>query len=168
MCFSDHSLCRCRRPSVWAFSRATEWWNVIVPSFTTSQWVQNLRMLEETLLYLCSKIHSVMERVPQLCTSKEEIGHHTVEACSWLRVQNCWPSFWCKHTHCVAVCARVLCCSWDVLGNRTNLFSRPGEVWGNGCLRWEQVGAAAVCWCYWWITHTHLGATGVPPWLFQP
>ncbi|XP_062302094.1 uncharacterized protein LOC134006997 [Osmerus eperlanus] len=53
---------RRRRPSVWAFNRATEWWDVIVPGFTNTQWVQNFRMSEETFIYLCNKLRPVMEK----------------------------------------------------------------------------------------------------------
>ncbi|XP_034053623.1 protein ANTAGONIST OF LIKE HETEROCHROMATIN PROTEIN 1-like [Gymnodraco acuticeps] len=42
--------------------RATEWWDVIVPSFTHTQWVQNFRMSEETYTYLCNKLRPAMER----------------------------------------------------------------------------------------------------------
>ena len=43
-------LCgRSIRPCVWMLDRATEWWNVIVPSFTHTQWVENFRMPEENL-----------------------------------------------------------------------------------------------------------------------
>ncbi|XP_077088405.1 uncharacterized protein LOC143740226 [Siphateles boraxobius] len=50
------------KPSVWAFNRATEWWDVIVPGFTNAQWVQNFRMSEETFIYLYNKLRPVMER----------------------------------------------------------------------------------------------------------
>ncbi|XP_051572771.1 uncharacterized protein LOC127451837 [Myxocyprinus asiaticus] len=49
-------------PSVWAFSRASEWWDVIVPGFSNAQWVENFRMSEETLTYLCNKLRPAMER----------------------------------------------------------------------------------------------------------
>ncbi|KAL0985639.1 hypothetical protein UPYG_G00159810 [Umbra pygmaea] len=52
---------RCR-PSVWAFNRSTEWWDVIVSGFTNTQWVQNFRMSEETVIYICNKLGPVMER----------------------------------------------------------------------------------------------------------
>ena len=52
----------CRRtPSVWTFNRATEWWDVIVPGFNTTQWVQNFRMSKETIIYLCNKLRPMME-----------------------------------------------------------------------------------------------------------
>ncbi|KAI9514549.1 hypothetical protein NQZ68_032190 [Dissostichus eleginoides] len=43
-------------------NRATEWWGVIGPSFTDTQWVQNFRMSEETYIYLCNKLRPAMER----------------------------------------------------------------------------------------------------------
>nr|XP_033968160.1 protein ANTAGONIST OF LIKE HETEROCHROMATIN PROTEIN 1-like isoform X1 [Pseudochaenichthys georgianus] len=51
-----------RRPCVWMLDRATEWWGVIVPSFTHTQWVKNFRMSEETYVYLCNKLRPAMER----------------------------------------------------------------------------------------------------------
>ncbi|CAM4570163.1 unnamed protein product [Leuciscus chuanchicus] len=60
ICFALQS--RRGRPSVWAFNRATEWWDVIVPGFTNAQWVQNFRMSEETFIYLYNKLRPVMER----------------------------------------------------------------------------------------------------------
>lgn len=60
--FQIYSLLRRRRPLVWMFSRATEWWDVTVPSFTTKQWVENISMSEETFLYLCNKMRPAMER----------------------------------------------------------------------------------------------------------
>ncbi|KAL1005666.1 hypothetical protein UPYG_G00062010 [Umbra pygmaea] len=50
------------RPSVLAFNRSTEWWDVIVSGFTNTQWVQNFRMSEETVIYLCDKLRPMMER----------------------------------------------------------------------------------------------------------
>ncbi|XP_033998069.1 protein ANTAGONIST OF LIKE HETEROCHROMATIN PROTEIN 1-like [Trematomus bernacchii] len=55
-------LGRRRRPCVWMLDRATEWWGVIVPSFTHTQWVENFRMSEETYVYLCNKLRLAMER----------------------------------------------------------------------------------------------------------
>uniref|UniRef100_A0AAQ5Z6L8 DDE Tnp4 domain-containing protein n=1 Tax=Amphiprion ocellaris TaxID=80972 RepID=A0AAQ5Z6L8_AMPOC len=52
---------RCK-PSVWAFNQASLWWDFIVPAFTNVQWVQNFRMFEETLDFLCIKLRPVMER----------------------------------------------------------------------------------------------------------
>lgn len=51
-----------RKPSIWAFNRASQWWDSIVPGFTNTQWVENFRMSEETLEFLCTKLHPVMER----------------------------------------------------------------------------------------------------------
>ncbi|XP_033985671.1 protein ANTAGONIST OF LIKE HETEROCHROMATIN PROTEIN 1-like [Trematomus bernacchii] len=55
-------LLRRPRPCVWMVDRATEWWNVIVPSFTHTQWVENFRMSEETYVYLCNKLRPAMEK----------------------------------------------------------------------------------------------------------
>ncbi|KAL1250552.1 hypothetical protein QQF64_018348 [Cirrhinus molitorella] len=49
-------------PSVWTFNRASKWWDVIVPSFTNTQWLENFRMSEETFIHLCNKLRPVMER----------------------------------------------------------------------------------------------------------
>ncbi|XP_034036739.1 protein ANTAGONIST OF LIKE HETEROCHROMATIN PROTEIN 1-like [Thalassophryne amazonica] len=51
-----------RKPSVWAFKRDSEWWDAIVPSFTNTEWLNNFRMSEETLSFLCNKLNPVMER----------------------------------------------------------------------------------------------------------
>ncbi|KAK0154186.1 hypothetical protein N1851_003732 [Merluccius polli] len=56
------SQSRRHKPSVWAFNRVSEWWNIVVPGFTNAQWVQNFRMSEETLDFLCNKLRPVMER----------------------------------------------------------------------------------------------------------
>uniref|UniRef100_A0A8C2HKI6 DDE Tnp4 domain-containing protein n=1 Tax=Cyprinus carpio TaxID=7962 RepID=A0A8C2HKI6_CYPCA len=53
---------RRHRPSVWTFNRASEWWGVIVPGFTNTQWLENFRMSEETFIYLCNKLRPAMER----------------------------------------------------------------------------------------------------------
>ncbi|KAK5882269.1 hypothetical protein CesoFtcFv8_020872 [Champsocephalus esox] len=57
-----YSKLRRRRPCVWMLDRTTEWWSVIVPSFTHTQWVDNFRMSEETYTYLCNKLRPAMER----------------------------------------------------------------------------------------------------------
>ena len=51
-----------RRPVIWAFPRAKDWWNETVPGFTHRQWVQNFRMSEETFLFLCAKLRPAMEK----------------------------------------------------------------------------------------------------------
>ncbi|XP_016328345.1 uncharacterized protein LOC107677823 [Sinocyclocheilus anshuiensis] len=53
---------RRNRPSVWTFNRASEWWDVIVPGFTDTQWLENFRMSEETFIHLCNKLRPAMER----------------------------------------------------------------------------------------------------------
>ncbi|KAG2467848.1 KGP2 kinase, partial [Polypterus senegalus] len=50
------------RPSVWTFNRASEWWDVIVPGFTNTQWLENFRKSEETFIHLCNKLRPAMER----------------------------------------------------------------------------------------------------------
>nr|XP_055023093.1 uncharacterized protein LOC129413421 [Misgurnus anguillicaudatus] len=59
---SDFLQRRRLRPSVWAFDRASEWWDVIVPGFTNSQWLENFRMSEETFVYLCNKLRPAISR----------------------------------------------------------------------------------------------------------
>uniref|UniRef100_A0A3Q3FP78 DDE Tnp4 domain-containing protein n=1 Tax=Kryptolebias marmoratus TaxID=37003 RepID=A0A3Q3FP78_KRYMA len=51
-----------RKPKVWAFNRASEWWDVVVPGFTDAQWLQNFRMSEQTFIYLCNKLCPALER----------------------------------------------------------------------------------------------------------
>ncbi|CAL8311186.1 unnamed protein product [Gadus morhua 'NCC'] len=51
-----------RRPTVWSFSRASTWWESIVPEFTNRQWVDNFRMSEETFMYLCNKMRPALQR----------------------------------------------------------------------------------------------------------
>ncbi|XP_070819612.1 uncharacterized protein [Chaetodon trifascialis] len=53
---------RRRKQSVWAVNRASEWWDVTVPGLTSTQWVQNFRMSEETFSFLCNKLRPAMER----------------------------------------------------------------------------------------------------------
>ncbi len=60
--FHISQLSRRNRPSVWTFNRASEWWDVIVPGFTNTQWLENFRMSEETFIHLCNKLHPAMER----------------------------------------------------------------------------------------------------------
>ncbi|XP_060761383.1 uncharacterized protein LOC132871280 [Neoarius graeffei] len=50
-----------RTPSVWSFNRTSEWWDTIVPSFSTAQWIENFRMSEETFDYLCNKLRPAMK-----------------------------------------------------------------------------------------------------------
>ncbi|KAM9377752.1 uncharacterized protein KZ484_010056 [Pholidichthys leucotaenia] len=62
---------RCR-PSVWAFPRASQWWEAIVPGFSNTEWLQNFRMSEETFTYLWHKLRARMERQDttfRLCVS---------------------------------------------------------------------------------------------------
>uniref|UniRef100_A0A3Q2ZMQ7 DDE Tnp4 domain-containing protein n=1 Tax=Kryptolebias marmoratus TaxID=37003 RepID=A0A3Q2ZMQ7_KRYMA len=51
-----------RKPKVWAFNRASEWWDVVVPGFTDAQWLQNLRVSGQTFIYLCNKLRPALER----------------------------------------------------------------------------------------------------------
>uniref|UniRef100_A0A3P9P2V7 DDE Tnp4 domain-containing protein n=1 Tax=Poecilia reticulata TaxID=8081 RepID=A0A3P9P2V7_POERE len=56
-------LFRCLRgPTVWAINRSSHWWDVLVPGFTDSQWLQNFRMSEDTINYLCVRLCHVLER----------------------------------------------------------------------------------------------------------
>ncbi|KAM9414428.1 uncharacterized protein KZ484_023401 [Pholidichthys leucotaenia] len=52
---------RCR-PRVWTEHRSSHWWEDVVPSFSTQQWLQNFRMSEDTFTYLCQKLRPCMER----------------------------------------------------------------------------------------------------------
>ncbi|KAM9318446.1 uncharacterized protein KZ484_022706 [Pholidichthys leucotaenia] len=51
---------RCR-PSAWAINRSSHWWENIVPGFSSTQWLQNFRMSEDTFTYLCHKLRPYME-----------------------------------------------------------------------------------------------------------
>ncbi len=57
---------RRHRPTIWTFSRISEWWDTIVPGFTHThthtQWVHNFRMSEETFICLCAKLCPAMEK----------------------------------------------------------------------------------------------------------
>ncbi|XP_056102071.1 uncharacterized protein LOC130081126 [Rhinichthys klamathensis goyatoka] len=53
---------RRRRPTIWTFSRSNDWWDVIVPGFTYTQWVHNFRMSEETFLSLFAMVHPAMDK----------------------------------------------------------------------------------------------------------
>uniref|UniRef100_A0A667Z7W3 DDE Tnp4 domain-containing protein n=1 Tax=Myripristis murdjan TaxID=586833 RepID=A0A667Z7W3_9TELE len=53
---------RARRRMRVMFSRASQWWDSIVPGFMNAQWVENFRMSEETLGFLCNKLRPAMER----------------------------------------------------------------------------------------------------------
>lgn len=111
LCISDLSIYAKSPPqtSVWAFNRASEWWDLIVPSFTHS--VENFWMSEKTLTYLCNELCPAIERQDTnfwVCTSKEESGHRIVEACDWLWV---WGHLfgvsittvcWCVQEFCAA------------------------------------------------------------------
>uniref|UniRef100_A0A3Q3BA40 Uncharacterized protein n=1 Tax=Kryptolebias marmoratus TaxID=37003 RepID=A0A3Q3BA40_KRYMA len=57
---SNQKLSSPRFPSVWAFMRSSEWWDVTVPAFTDSQWVHNFRMSRETFHYLCNTMHPAL------------------------------------------------------------------------------------------------------------
>ncbi|XP_014866284.1 PREDICTED: putative nuclease HARBI1 [Poecilia mexicana] len=56
------SFRRLRGPTVWAFNRSSHWWDVIVPGFTHSQWLQKFRMSEDTINHLCARLRHVLER----------------------------------------------------------------------------------------------------------
>uniref|UniRef100_A0A1A8RNV6 Zgc:113227 n=1 Tax=Nothobranchius rachovii TaxID=451742 RepID=A0A1A8RNV6_9TELE len=51
-----------RQPTVWAFSRASAFWDVTMPNFTPSDWIAHFRMSEETFSYLCSKLRPAMQK----------------------------------------------------------------------------------------------------------
>uniref|UniRef100_A0A672HPZ2 DDE Tnp4 domain-containing protein n=1 Tax=Salarias fasciatus TaxID=181472 RepID=A0A672HPZ2_SALFA len=51
-----------RRPVVWSHIRTAQWWDEIVPSFSTEQWMQNFRLSEDTFNSLCHKMRPFMER----------------------------------------------------------------------------------------------------------
>uniref|UniRef100_A0A672HFQ1 DDE Tnp4 domain-containing protein n=1 Tax=Salarias fasciatus TaxID=181472 RepID=A0A672HFQ1_SALFA len=53
---------RRRRPTTWAFSRSSDWWDVIVPGFTTAQWALNFRVSEDTFQHLCEKVRPAVEK----------------------------------------------------------------------------------------------------------
>ncbi|XP_061600266.1 uncharacterized protein LOC133462831 [Cololabis saira] len=53
---------RRRRPVAWAFSRASDWWDVTVPGFTHTQWLHHFRMSEGTFSYLCERLRPAMEK----------------------------------------------------------------------------------------------------------
>ncbi|KAM9364221.1 uncharacterized protein KZ484_010498 isoform 2-T4 [Pholidichthys leucotaenia] len=48
-------------PRVWTENRSSHWWEDVVPSFSTQQWLQNFRMSEDTFTYLCQKLRPCME-----------------------------------------------------------------------------------------------------------
>ncbi|MEQ2261686.1 hypothetical protein XENORESO_014141, partial [Xenotaenia resolanae] len=49
------ALCRMYL-SVWVFSRASQWWDIIVSGFTNTQWLQNFRMSDQMFCFLCNKL----------------------------------------------------------------------------------------------------------------
>ncbi|KAM9314090.1 uncharacterized protein KZ484_023919 [Pholidichthys leucotaenia] len=52
---------RCR-PWAWTVNRSSRWWEDAVPGFSSTQWLQNFRMSEDTFTYLCHKLRPCMER----------------------------------------------------------------------------------------------------------
>lgn len=67
------SLCYHCRPSVWSFDRASKRWEFIIPSFLGTQWLENFKMSEETIAFLCKE-------------GKEISGDGALEACHRLPV----------------------------------------------------------------------------------
>lgn len=54
---------RARRLAVvWAYPRAQHWWDVIVPTFTPMQFIQNFRVSRESFEYICHHLRHVLER----------------------------------------------------------------------------------------------------------
>ncbi|XP_076836809.1 uncharacterized protein LOC143482352 [Brachyhypopomus gauderio] len=51
-----------RKRSVWTFRRASQWWDVIVPEFTCTQWLQNFRMSRDAFDSLSNKLRPALER----------------------------------------------------------------------------------------------------------
>uniref|UniRef100_A0A8C6WUD9 DDE Tnp4 domain-containing protein n=1 Tax=Neogobius melanostomus TaxID=47308 RepID=A0A8C6WUD9_9GOBI len=47
-------------PSTWP--RSTQWWHIVVLSFTEGQWIAHFRMSEDTFTFLCNKVRPAMER----------------------------------------------------------------------------------------------------------
>uniref|UniRef100_A0A3Q3BHX7 DDE Tnp4 domain-containing protein n=1 Tax=Kryptolebias marmoratus TaxID=37003 RepID=A0A3Q3BHX7_KRYMA len=81
--YEDEDRTRSRR--LWAFNRASEWWDVVVPGFTDVQWLQNFWMTEQTFIYLCNKLPPALER-----------QHMTFRHCVPLKKRvaiECWTSF---------------------------------------------------------------------------
>ncbi|KAM9425660.1 uncharacterized protein KZ484_011775 [Pholidichthys leucotaenia] len=52
---------RCR-PWAWTVNRSSHWWEDVVPSFSSQQWLQNFRMSKDSFTYLCHKLRPCMER----------------------------------------------------------------------------------------------------------
>lgn len=130
------SKSHCNRPSVWTRNRVFEWWDVIVPGFTNTQWLENFRMSKEKFTYLCNKLHPAMERQHAhfcLCVPlKKRVAIALWKLASVSEYRSVGHLFGACIT--VLVCSRVLCCSRDLVGTRTNSFSISGEVSRNACL----------------------------------
>ena len=49
--------------SVWMKPQSNSWWeDVVNAAFTSDDWLENLRMLKATFLYVCSELHLVAEK----------------------------------------------------------------------------------------------------------
>ncbi|XP_030612228.1 protein ANTAGONIST OF LIKE HETEROCHROMATIN PROTEIN 1 [Archocentrus centrarchus] len=56
-------LIRGRRPPVaWAHPRAHHWWDVVVPGFTSAQFIHNFRVSPESFDYICSRLSHALQR----------------------------------------------------------------------------------------------------------
>ena len=55
---------RTRMPrEVWSFPRSSAWWDeVVCKTFTHRDWVENFRVSQETFFYICTEVHSEIER----------------------------------------------------------------------------------------------------------
>ncbi|XP_034082003.1 uncharacterized protein LOC117552543 isoform X2 [Gymnodraco acuticeps] len=132
-----YSKLRRRGPCVWMLDRATEWWSVIVPSFTHTQWVDNFRMSEETYTYLCNKLRPAMERQDttfrECIPLKKRVAIALWKLATGSEYRSIGHLFGVSNTT-VCRCVQDFCAAADFVGTGINSFTRPAEVCRNGCL----------------------------------
>lgn len=107
--------------------------SVIVPSFMDEQWLQNFRMSEEMLSFLCSKLHHVMEW--------QDTTFH----------------------QCVALNKRVAIALWKLATSAKyrgigHLFGVSNTTVCRFVLQLRHCcclhqGTPTLCGCYWWFPH---------------
>lgn len=124
-------------------------WDIIAPTFINRKWrTSKYTRKHDKLLQTIKRLHTNFGGCVPL---KKKLAITLWKlATDW--VQKHRSSFRSAQNNCVLVCARILHCCRGVVCTGTNLFPRPGEVWRNGCIHWEQVEASAV---YWFLLMDH-------------
>jgi hypothetical protein len=91
--------------SVWMKHRSNSWWeDVVNATFTSDDWLENLRMSKATFLYVCDELRSSVEKNDT--SMRKAIPVEQRVALTLVFVNRCgfsydWSPIWCVQVSCV-------------------------------------------------------------------